>query len=56
LHFLAAYIDDGKLAELMVGHGAYVNARDKNGATPLMFATRARNRQVADVLLRNGGN
>lgn len=56
LHFLAANIDDGKLAESMIRHGAHVNARDKNGATPMSFATRAGNRQVADVLQRNGGN
>ena len=28
LHFLAANIDDGKLAALMIRHGANVNARD----------------------------
>jgi cytohesin len=55
LHFLAGYMDDRKLAKLMIEHGADVNARDKDGQTPLSFATKAGNSQVADVLRQNNG-
>jgi len=55
LHFLAASLDDRKLAELMIKHGADVNARDKNSQTPLSFATKAGNDQVAEVLRQNSG-
>jgi cytohesin len=55
LHFLAGIFDDGELAELMIQRGANVNARDKQGITPLRYALVAKNNQVADVLKRNGG-
>jgi ankyrin repeat protein len=55
LHFLAGTLDDGELAELMIQRGANVNARDKQGITPLSYALGAKSSQVADVLKRNGG-
>jgi len=55
LHYLAFYIDDRKLAESMIKRGADINASDKNGETPLTFATRAGNNQVAKFLRERGG-
>lgn len=55
LHFLAGTFDDSELAELMIQRGADVNARDKQGITPLTYALAVKNNRVADVLKRNGG-
>jgi ankyrin repeat protein len=54
LHFLASFIPDGTLAELMIGKGAEVNARDKNGEIPYVIAVRVGNQEVAKVLQRHG--
>ena len=39
----------------MIKRGADINASDKNGETPLTFATRAGNNQVAKFLRERGG-
>jgi ankyrin repeat protein len=39
----------------LLAAGADINARDNNGETPLTFATKAGNNQVAKVLREHGG-
>jgi len=40
--------------ELLLAHGADVNAKTKGGDTPLSFATRAINKEVAELLRQHG--
>jgi ankyrin repeat protein len=54
LHFLAAFMHDGKLAALLIQNGADVNAKDRAGHTPLENAVRIRNNEVAEVLRQHG--
>jgi ankyrin repeat protein len=39
----------------LLAAGADINARDNNGETPLTFATKSGNNQVAKVLRERGG-
>lgn len=55
LHFLAFYMDEPKLAELMIQHGADINAKDKDGYTALEVAEQAGHKEVAEVLRKHGG-
>lgn len=55
LHFLARDADDPELAELLIEHGALVNAEDKYGNTPLDFSIAAGHLEVANVLRKHGG-
>lgn len=46
------------LAQLLINHGARVDAREnlRRGETPLIYAVRMNNVEVAEVLLENGAN
>ncbi|KAL3490756.1 ankyrin repeat-containing domain protein [Aspergillus germanicus] len=43
-------------AELLLDHGAYVNAADDKGQTPLAIALRFQSYDVAELLKRRGGH
>jgi ankyrin repeat protein len=47
--------DNSQEVTRLLAAGADINARDNNGETPLTFATKARNNQVAKVLRERGG-
>jgi ankyrin repeat protein len=42
-----------EIAELLVAAGADVNAKNKDGATPLDYASA--NKEIADLLRKHGG-
>ncbi len=48
LHFLARFMDDGNLADLLIHEGANINAKDEDCHTPLDFALKAGNKQVGE--------
>jgi ankyrin repeat protein len=43
------------VAQLLLVHGANVNAKNKGGETPLWWANNSRHSNVADVLRLFGG-
>ena len=45
-----------EVAKLLVFRGADINARDKEGSTPLFWALWQRNRDLADFLLAHGAD
>lgn len=53
--FAAIESDNTQEVTRLLAAGADINARDNNGETPLTFATKARNNQVAKVLWDRGG-
>ncbi|MDE2312556.1 MAG: ankyrin repeat domain-containing protein [Elusimicrobia bacterium] len=50
----AAYYGNAALAELLIGHGCIINARDRGGRTALDYALRSGRSEVAQLLLRRG--
>ncbi|XP_076293144.1 uncharacterized protein LOC143215159 isoform X1 [Lasioglossum baleicum] len=52
----AAYMGDSKIVELLLLHGAAVNAKDKKWLTPLHRACCSGNHEVVHVLLRHKAN
>jgi ankyrin repeat protein len=44
------------VAELLLAHGAEVNARNRFGATPLHLAQENRRQDVAELLREHGGH
>lgn len=51
---LAASIDNDVVAAVLIGAGADVNARDKDGQTPLDWAVIWQSTEVVKLLLRHG--
>jgi ankyrin repeat protein len=56
LHHAAAYKDDPRFLEALVDSGADVNARDRDGNTPLGCAALANHAKSAAFLLTCGAN
>lgn len=56
LHYAASH--DGEralpIAQLLLEHHAFINARSPNGSTPLMLAAHYGRREVVELLLREG--
>ena len=52
----AAYQGHAAMAELLLGHGADVNARDDNGQTPLHNAAYKGHAHVVELLLAKGAD
>jgi ankyrin repeat protein len=48
--------DDTHLAQAMLRHGANVNAKDNDGITPLIWATRVHRTNTVSLLLAHGAN
>ncbi len=46
----------GKSAEMLIENGADIDAKDKDGNTPLHFTAESKMPRVADTLLRNGAD
>jgi ankyrin repeat protein len=53
---LAASDDQEETAELLLTERAQVNARDALGSTPLNLADQKANKNMVDLLRRNGGH
>ncbi|XP_076456564.1 uncharacterized protein LOC143290895 [Babylonia areolata] len=51
---IAANRHDKKVADYLIHHGADVNAADSFGRTPLFYANRSGNREVAKLLVDSG--
>ena len=45
----------GDLAELLISKGAIVNSVDKNGRTPLDLANYSHHKDLAELLIKHGG-
>ncbi|MGB6867181.1 MAG: ankyrin repeat domain-containing protein [Candidatus Aminicenantaceae bacterium] len=52
---LAAATGKAAVAEALIRNGAEVNAKDKNGDTPLDLAKSKENEELADLLRKHGG-
>jgi formylglycine-generating enzyme len=52
----AAYFDAANVAELLLSHGAEVNAHGPAGATPLLYAASNGSRKTVEILLRHGAD
>ena len=55
LHWAASY-SDAATVELLVSHGANVNATDANGVTPLHEALSRKSEEVAAALIGHGAS
>ena len=55
LHHVAAYQNDARYALILIKAGANVNARDRDGITPLQW-TVVSNDKVASILLSHGAH
>lgn len=55
LHW-AALGGQAKVAEMLLGYGADINARDKTGATPLHCAAKNGHRELAELFLYDGAD
>ena len=53
---VAAFHGTPAIAEVLLAHGADVNARLKDGSTPLSLALKNSNRRVVRVLRRHGAS
>lgn len=53
---LTAANDDAKCVELLIGNGANVNLRDKDGRTALMYAVQKGCDKAGELLLKNKAN
>jgi len=53
--YTPAEVDSAKTAEVLLAHGAEVNARDRTGASPLRLALMNQNTKVAEMLRKHGG-
>ena len=49
---------EGKVNEVrhLLENGAFVNTRDEDGWTPLMFAAKSDNVEIIDLLMENGAD
>lgn len=56
LHRIAAIVDDGDLVDVALDLGAEIDARDRNGRTPLLVAARAPNPATFVRLVDRGAN
>jgi hypothetical protein len=52
----AAVVDAADVAELLIDHGAMVNAHGPLGVTPLILAAGNGSRRTAEVLLKHGAD
>ncbi len=52
----AANCDDVEAAQILLAHGAYVDAEEELGVTPLITAVQRRCKQLAEVLLEAGAD
>jgi formylglycine-generating enzyme len=52
----AAYFDAADVAELLLSHGAQINAHGPAGATPLLYAASNGSHKTVKVLLRHGAD
>jgi ankyrin repeat protein len=50
------YVRSKEMAELLIDHGADINAKAFNDKTPLLMAATASNKEVVDVLLTKGAD
>jgi ankyrin repeat protein len=51
----AAITGQKEIAEILIAHSATVNAKDKEGKTPLHWALDKGHRDVVEVLRQHGG-
>jgi ankyrin repeat protein len=51
----AAVAGHTEAAEVLIGKGADVNAKDKQGRTPLSLAEARRHTEIAEMLRKHGG-
>ncbi|MDH5680370.1 MAG: ankyrin repeat domain-containing protein [Spirochaetota bacterium] len=54
LHYICGLYDAGKMAKLLIEHGADVNLRNRNGETPLIKAASSWKGGISQALLANG--
>ena len=52
---LAVHWGNGEIVELLIAKNAHVNAKDKDGRTPLDVAIQYKRTEVADLLRNHGG-
>ena len=53
---MAAKVDALRVAQYRMNEGVNEDSEDKNGETPLMYAVRAGNVEMAKLLIKEGAN
>ena len=52
----AAFTGRMEVVELLIANGANVNAKDKDGGTPLLHATLSGHREIVELLISKGAD